>query len=301
MSEDRSAENWLFRLYRHYIGEPETETDVYVGFGLFFGGIAAGTFALALFGIGAGLYGLRTPAYFALAQPGYVLGLLAVPIALLGVVVLLPTKRRVLGVAIGGLAITGVAAAVFLSVYPAQWFEFGPRNTLVVVGTYAVGMAAVIAATGAALVAQQLDRARPPSPSEITPDEEDPEPTVTEETVRADIEAAMADVELTWGGVEKPDGQRLRLATDYADEVAGQVDAPADRTVSEGGVERQVAELNQLKGGTRAVATSASTVDDQTTALNALKAQKQRDEVPTDAPTQDEGALGRLLTGLGLR
>ena len=41
-AEDGSGEavpdNVLYDLYETYIGEPEEETDVYLGFGLFFGG-----------------------------------------------------------------------------------------------------------------------------------------------------------------------------------------------------------------------------------------------------------------------
>lgn len=295
-----SPNNWLFRLYRRYLGEPETETDVYLGFGLFFAGIIAAAFALVLFSIGAGVYGLRTTAYFALAQPGYVLGMLAMPVSLLGVVVLLPTKRRVLGVAAAGLLTTGLAATVFLTVYPAEWFEFGTRNTLAVVGTYAVGVGAMLAATGASLVGQQLERAGAPVPSDIRPAEDPAEETLSDEDVRADIEEAMASVELTWGGVEKPEGKRLNLNTDFADGMGEEVDVAAKRTVAAGGVDSQVSGLKKLKGGERSVNTSASTVDDQTAALNALKDQKRKDEVPENAPLREWGPIARIRRGLRL-
>ncbi len=39
MAAEQAADGYLFDLYRRYIGEPEDRTDVYVGFGLFLGGI----------------------------------------------------------------------------------------------------------------------------------------------------------------------------------------------------------------------------------------------------------------------
>ena len=38
---DGTPDNVLFEWYERYIGDPETETDVYLGFALFFGGIFA--------------------------------------------------------------------------------------------------------------------------------------------------------------------------------------------------------------------------------------------------------------------
>jgi hypothetical protein len=49
MSMEQSPDGYLFELYRRYIGEPEGRTDVYVGFGLFFGGIGLAVTALLLF------------------------------------------------------------------------------------------------------------------------------------------------------------------------------------------------------------------------------------------------------------
>ena len=47
MPTDGTPDNVLFEWYGRYIGDPETETDVYLGFGLFFGGIALGVGALS--------------------------------------------------------------------------------------------------------------------------------------------------------------------------------------------------------------------------------------------------------------
>ena len=294
---DTSPENALLRLYERYIGEPETESEVYLGFGLFFAGITCAALGLVLFVAGASFYGLRTAGYFALAQPGYLLGMLSVPLALLSVVVLLPTERRAQIGGLVGITVTVVASIAFLLAYPEQWFEFGTQNTLLVVGTYAVGLALLAAVTGSALVAHKLEQATVTAtvPDEAATDE--PDESVSDEDVRADIDAAMSNVELSWGGVEKDSNRDLSFREDYADEAGGRLNAEAEKTVNPGGVDAQVEGLRQLKGGDRDVQTSESTVDDQTAALNELRQQKRNDEVdPVDDDA--ESILARLRSWL---
>lgn len=227
--------------------------------------------------------------------------MLSLPIMLLGIIVLLPTERRVVWTSIGGFIVTILAAGAFVTVYPDQWFDFNTRNTLLVVGTYAVGLAAVIAATGAALVAHQLERVQPPSPSDIEAVEEDVAETITDEEVRADIEDAMADVELNWGGIESEDHRQLEFTPDYTDEATAGFEIEATRTVSESSVDAQVAGLNALKGGTGKTTKSEHTVEDETSALTRLRQQKQRDEIPSDAAASEQGILDRLLSKLRFR
>lgn len=294
---DTPPENALLGLYERYIGEPETESEVYLGFGLFFAGITCAALGLVLFVAGASFYGLRTAGYFALAQPGYLLGMLSVPLALLSVVVLLPTERRAQIGGLVGITVTVVASIAFLLAYPEQWFEFGTQNTLLVVGTYAVGLALLAAVTGSALVAHQLEQATVTAtvPDEAATDE--PDESVSDEDVRADIDAAMSNVELSWGGVEKDSNRDLSFREDYADEAGGRLNAEAEKTVNPGGVDAQVEGLRQLKGGDRDVQTSESTVDDQTAALNELRQQKRNDEVD---PVDDDAKsiLSRLRSWL---
>jgi hypothetical protein len=292
-TDDASPDNALFRLYERYIGEPETESEVYLGFGLFFASIACAVIGLVLFVAGASLYGLRTGSYFALAQPGYLLGMLSVPLALLSVVVLLPTERRAQIGGFLGTAITVVASIAFLLSYPEQWFEFGTQNTLLVVGTYAAGLALLTAVTGSALVAHRLERAQAAATVPDDPTTEDSRETVSDEEVRADINEAMSNVDLSWGGVEKNDNRDLSFREDYADQESGSLNVEAQRTVNPGGVESEVEGLKQLKGGEQDVATSESTVDDQTAALNELKKQKRNDEVEP-VGSEPDGFVARV-------
>jgi hypothetical protein len=92
--------------------------------------------------------------------------------------------------------------------------------------------------------------------------------------VEADIDDAMTDVELTWGGVEKEDHHRLEFTEDFADDVSGSIDVAAERTVDPRGVDDQVEGLRQLKGSESAAETSGSGVDDQAAALTELRQQR---------------------------
>lgn len=298
-SNDAPPGDMLLRVYERYIGEPETEAEVYLGFGLFFAGITCAVIGLVLFVAGASMYGLRTDGYFALAQPGYLLGMLSPPLALLAVVVLLPTERRAKVGGLVGTAITVVAIVAFLLSYPDQWFEFGTQNTLAVVGTYAAGLTLLTAVTGSALVAHRLEQAQATVtvPDEPGAEAEESGETVTDGQVQADIEDAMSNVDLSWGGVEKDSNRDLSLREDYADEESDGLNIEAEKTVNPGGVDSEVKGLKQLKGGEQNVATSESTVDGQTAALNELKQQKRDDEVEP-VNSEPEGLVARLRSWL---
>ena len=110
MSSDDLPANVLFEWYGRYIGDPDAETDVYLGFALFFGGIALGAVGVVVFllsALGSGgqpLWALREVAVVA-AAGGF-------PILLLGIVTLLPGDRRMLYVATGGIAVCLVASTL---------------------------------------------------------------------------------------------------------------------------------------------------------------------------------------------
>lgn len=300
MTEEENADNVLIGLYERYIGEPETETDVYLGFGLFFCAVVFAVLALALFATATSLYGIRADGYFGLAQPAYLLGMLSIPLALVSITVLLPNERRVEWVGAAGTAVTLLAAGVFLTYYPDQWFEFGTTQTLIVVGTYAVGLAVVTASTGTALVAYRLEQARAPLPSEVGAQEDAAEESISEERIQSDIDEAMSEVDLTLGGIEREENRRLEFTADLGDEGEFRgTDVEPEKTVSPGGVDNNVEGLQQLKSGEPQAQTSESTVDDETAALNELKKQKERDEVPD--PAADDGVLASTLSKLGLR
>lgn len=291
---DPLPDNWLFDLYRQYIGEPDEESDVYLGFGLFFGGIAFAAMALMLF-VWSGTYQFRTDPYFVRAGPAYALGMLAVPAVLLGVVVLLPTEDRARWAATGGASVTALAVGAFLWAYPSRWMSTaGADHTVPIVAVYAVGLTVVIGSTGAALVANMLQRGRPPSFEDVEESrDEDGGESWTDEEIRQDIDEAMSEADINWGGVEESDNRSLNLQVEEIEVDTSGMEATAETTRMEG-VDDQVSGLKQLKGGEKNTAKSEdSTVDDQTAALNELKRKKREGEAPAD-PGEDGGVFGRI-------
>ncbi|WP_255190874.1 DUF7139 domain-containing protein [Natronobeatus ordinarius] len=290
MPAERSTDGYLFDLYRRYVGEPEARTDVYVGFGLFLGGIGLAIVALLLFAWSSTLEA-RSSAYFAWVQPAYALGMVALPATMLGIVALLPSERRVRYASIVGVATTLVAVGGFVHLYPADWnfYESGETafSTVHVVAVYAIGLASISASTGAALIAHYLDLARAAESVELGSDDEDEE-HYSDEEIRSDIDAAMEDVELSWGGVEKTEHKRLSFTEHEFEGVDLDVGTKTKRS---SGVDSQVAGLKGLKGGETKTTTSSSTVDDQTEKLRALREQQQAEELATE---ESSGLLARL-------
>ncbi|WP_418286129.1 DUF7139 domain-containing protein [Halorubrum sp. DTA46] len=312
MSEP-NAENPLMGYYRRYVGDPDRTIDVYAGFGLFFAGIGLGLMGVVVF-----LYSATLPqntlSTYAVREVAAVAGAVGLPALLLGVVVLLPVDRRMLYLAGAGTAVTLVATGLFVRVYPHNWnVPTGADYSAQVVAVYTVGLVAVIAATGGALVAHRVERATgaagvggsaaaagasgavasdaAASGDGSATDGE----TVTDADVRADIERELSDAELTWGGVERSETRRLELNTSAVDDVdidserlAGS--ATETRTTS-GTVNDAVSELKGLQGG-EAKTASGSGTDDQAAKLRELREQQRRE---AEAEEADGGSLvGRI-------
>ncbi len=293
MTAEQATDGYLFDLYRRYIGEPEDRTDVYIGFGLFLGGIGLAIVALALF-VWSSTLEARSAEYFAWVQPAYALGMASLPTTMLAIVVLLPAERRVLYASVGGVAITLVAVAGFVSLYPSDWNFYGSSDTYFstvhVVAVYAVGLAAITASTGAALIAHYLDLARSVEAVEVGNEDEEEGESYSDEEIQSDIDEAMDGVELSWGGVEKSDNKRLTFSDHEFDEAKIDVEAKTTRST---GVDAQVAGLKGLKGGEKKTTTSSSTVDDQTAKLKELREQRRAEE----AADGDDGRAVSSITG----
>ena len=294
---ENTPDNVLFDVYERYIGEPETETDVYLGFGLFFVGVAFAAIALLSFVTVVGLYGYRGESgYYSTAQIPYTFALLAAPVTMLSIVVLLPVERRAVYGAVGGSALTGVAALGFVVSYPDRWAEAGGGRMLAVMGTYAVGVSVVVAATAAALIAHQLERA---GGAETEEAQDDGGEEITMEDVEQDIDDAMEDVNLNLGGVERSEGRNLSFSTDFSGEdMQGGAAKEPEKTVSTG-VDAQVQGLRSMKKGESKKETSSATVDDQAAALNDLKARNEDDDPPLNVEASDETVVSRLLGMIG--
>jgi hypothetical protein len=170
------------------------------------------------------------------------------------------------------------------------------------VAIYAVGLVAVVGATGAALVGHQVERATPgeraaavsagsgdAGGSGSASGASDAGETVSDEQVRRDIDEAMADADLSWGGVNRKNTKRLELNTPSDVEVDREAFENAEATTvrsSGQNVDDALSNLRKLQG--REQATDSSTgVDDQTAALTELRKQQEAEEVATE----DEAGL----------
>jgi hypothetical protein len=302
MPTDDTPDNVLFEWYGRYIGDPETETDVYFGFGLFFGGIALGAIGILVFLLSALVGGGGTPAW-AIREVAMVAAALGLPLLLLGIVVLLPADRRTTYVSVGGLAVCLGAVVLFVFAYPMQWNVGGsPDYSAQGVAIYAVGLVAVVGATGAALVGHQVERAAPDERADVsggTAGTGDSGGTadasvdsVSDEQIRRDIDEAMSDADLSWGGVDRTETKRLELNTDADVEVDRDAFENAEATTvrSPGNdVDDALSNLRKLQG--REPDTDASTgVDDQTAALTELRQQQEAEELATE---EQDGLVDR--------
>lgn len=280
----------VLRWYERYVGEPETEMDVFVGFALFVGGVAVG---LLGFGVFAG--SLTVPPekmlFWQLREVAVPLAALALPVFTLGVVVLLPVDRRARYLAGGGLAICVAAMGVFVATYPYDWnVQTGADYSGIGVAVYSLGLVVSVVATGAALLSYHVQRSRGAVAAEaVEADDADEGETVTDEQVEQDIAEAMEGAEFSWGGVASPETTRLTFAEDDVD--AANFDPDSATQTRSAGVDDSVANLRKLQGRERSEATGTST-DDQAAALRELREQQRAEEVAT--ADEEPGLLGRL-------
>lgn len=296
---DGTDDGRLFEWYRTYIGEPDREIDVYLGFVLFFGGIG---FGIAAFVIGAAgqLTGAGgESADFIYREAALAVGMLALPTTMTSVVVLLPVSRRAVYGAVAGSSLSLVGVGLFIWAYPYSWARPpGPTYSVQVLFVYGVGLAAVLAATGGALVAYHIDRTKTNLDAVATDDDTDEE--ISDEEIEADIESAMEDVELNWGGVERTDGADLNI---QPSEVEGEMDVQGldvePERVTRSGIDEQVEGLSMVKGDQKTTDRSSSSVDDQTNKLAELRAQKREEAQNEDEETVVGSLRDRLSALLG--
>jgi hypothetical protein len=297
MTDDALPDGRLFEVYERYIGEPDAPRDVYAGFSLFFAGVLLAVVALVLF-LYSGQFDFGTDAFFQWRTPTYALAMVSLPVTLLAVVVLLPVERKAEIGGGAGTAICLLAVVWFLQVYPYSWEAGTQSNSVPVILLYSLGLAVVLGSTGAALVSYYVAQATDAIPDIEPAEDPEPEETITDEQVEADIEEAMEDVELTWGGVERTETTPLTLSDEEFDVDTTQFEANVERVESEN-VDDSVAGLQALKGGQKKTERSESSIDDQTAQLNDLKQRKREQEAEDVAAEQGLLAkLRRFIDGL---
>lgn len=297
----------LLALYRQYIGEPEHVRDVYLGFGLFFAGIAFALVGVLVF-LWSSAYPQTVDRFWQLREIAIVLAAIGLPTFLASVTVLLPVDRRAEYATIAGGAICLLAVAMFVAAYPHNWNVSGPDASVRGVATYSLGLVVLVGSIGSALVTNYIQHtsadaaaatgtAGDGSTAEAAPDGDETE-TVSEGQVARDIEDAMADAELSWGGVEKSNTKRLTFQTDDAE---AEIDRSsfdrvgANESRSAGGVDDAVDSLRQFRGGDTAQATGQGT-DQQADALSQLRERQAAEE----QQAEQQGLSDRLRERLGL-
>ena len=150
---DRSR---LLQWYVHNVGpigrgeQHHSPMSVYLGTGAFVVSLVLAAVALGLFlGSGQDLPIDAPPVVVRELSFGLAAG--SLPMFLLSLVVLLPSRRLAKALAVLGTGVTAAAIALFEAAYPAQWSSTPTEQTAVVVPVYAVGLFVLVVAVSFAV------------------------------------------------------------------------------------------------------------------------------------------------------
>jgi hypothetical protein len=296
MSSNDSVQSRLLSFYWRLFGEPESESDVYLGFALFFGGITFGLLGLVIF-LGSSIASIEqgTDFFWQTREIAIVLAMLGLPSFILSFVVLLPVDQRARYASGFGVAICLLAAAVFVWAYPSTWNVDGTDYSREGITIYAAGLAVLVASSGAGLVGQRLKDAETVKEirevreiREEVPVERDAGgdgsadtgEDVSEEQVRRDIDEAMNETNLNWGGVERNETRQLQIEMDDGDIDSSSFDdlSANESRSSVTGVDEAVSGLQNMQTQEKDTATGDD-VDEQTAALQELRNQQRGQDI----------------------
>ncbi|MDQ2074139.1 DUF7139 domain-containing protein [Haloarcula sp. NS06] len=289
----------LRSIYRDYIGEPDKERDIYIGFGLFFAGVT-----LAVVGFGLFLYSNALESgstlYWQIREVALVVGFIGLPSVLLSVVVLLPVGLKTRVISAAGTVFCLAATVILVDVFPYGWTTSeGINGSVWTISVYATGLVTLVASTGAALVAHYLERATTPAESAEPVDSAESESeSVSKADVDSDIEQAMEGAELSWGGVEQqPKTKRLNLDMPDTDSDLDQTaiensEATTTRADSND-VDDAVDGLRQLQGGQSKTDRSTGT-EEQVNALTEFRNEQAEDDDVETGVEEQKGLMSRL-------
>lgn len=285
--------NHLLRYYRRYIGDPDRTIDVYAGFGLFFGGLGLGAAGVLIFLYSATLPSDSATAY-AVREVAGVAASSGLPALLLGIIVLLPVDRRMLYVAAVGSVCSYIGIGIFVWAYPHDWnVSVPPDYSAQGIAVYSIGVALVVSATGAALVAHRIERMTDGSArDDNAPNRTEKKQTESDEEIQPDIDSSLDDAEISWGGIEKNETRTLDLNTSAVDEIDREslTDSGIETRTDDNSVTDAVSQLKGLQGG-EVTTISGEDTDDQTAALRELREQQRKEEQAEDL---DNGIIDRL-------
>jgi hypothetical protein len=149
-------------LGHRYVRKLEQGGNVKLGFGLFLSAVLLGVLSLLLI---VWSYNFdpytQTSQYYGWIQPGYAMAMLALPLALLSIVVLLPPPKRLyFALSFVGKLVVLASLVGFLYAYPYDWYHYGEDYTLPVLLVYSIGVGLISIATAAALWEHAADLIR---------------------------------------------------------------------------------------------------------------------------------------------
>jgi uncharacterized protein YegP (UPF0339 family) len=129
----------LVELYHRYVGEPDSKRDVY-GYWLFLLGTVAGILGFLIYEVGVVMGGQN----WALRRIAIVLAATGGVFGLLGIVTLLPVRRRAMQLSLVGSAVALLTMPVFWQVYPGSWnVSQGTDYAPIVIAVYSLGVGVV--------------------------------------------------------------------------------------------------------------------------------------------------------------
>ncbi|WP_049921338.1 DUF1508 domain-containing protein [Halopiger djelfimassiliensis] len=142
MSSGSEIQQKLFRLYEHYVGEPDSRKDVY-GYWLFIVGYVVG--AAGVFTFVAGYAGDADS--YGLIRVSGVIAATGLALCLFGIVLMLPVRRRGIQASALGLVIALVGVGFFGWAYPYNWRGFGTDYSVEVISIYTLGIGIIAGVT----------------------------------------------------------------------------------------------------------------------------------------------------------
>ncbi|ELY50060.1 DUF1508 domain-containing protein [Natronolimnohabitans innermongolicus] len=142
MSSANEIHRNLFRLYEHYVGEPDSSTDVY-GYWVFIIGYVLGAAGIFAFVVG---YAGSADSYTLIRASG-ITAATGLALCLFGIVLMLPVRRIGIYASALGLVIALGGVVFFGWAYPYNWRELGTDYSVQVISVYASGIGIIAGVT----------------------------------------------------------------------------------------------------------------------------------------------------------
>ncbi|WP_306052382.1 YegP family protein [Natronococcus wangiae] len=135
----------LYRLYEHYVGEPDSRKDVY-GYWLFILGYIVGSAGVFTFVVGYAVVDGSTTEDTLIRVAG-VAAATGLALCLFGIGLMLPVRKRGIQASVVGLFISLAGVASYGALYPANWRERGMGMDAEVIAVYTTGIAIIAGVT----------------------------------------------------------------------------------------------------------------------------------------------------------